>query len=291
MFSSGKTLLTAAVVGLTVIGFVHAAPHIDSGDENRALSMLNTARSEAGVPALIWDNNLKEGADIWAIEIAKVGYIHRSPAHQRDGAGELLAHFKALEMSSVLVTNPLISAVKLWLSFKDMDNFKTTVENYYETLGITEQILSDKATHIGCATRLGFADSGARDPLSSFTVCRVFKEVKPTTIIARQDLSPGPFQGDITFFNPALGACGWTDNDDSMIVALSHIKMGSQSNGNPLCGKTVRIEAEGKSVNVKVTDKCMGCAVNDIDVSPTVFKALFGDLGRGRVTGVTWTLV
>lgn len=109
--------------------------------------------------------------------------------------------------------------------------------------------------------------------------------------MARQDLSSGPFQGDITFFNPGLGACGWTDNDDSMIVAISHIKMGSQSNGNPLCGKTVRIQAEGKSVDVKVTDKCMGCAVNDIDVSPAVFKALLGDLGRGRVGGVTWTLV
>ncbi|UQC79524.1 SCP-like extracellular protein [Colletotrichum lupini] len=285
-----KTVVTGIAVGLTAVGMVHASTTIASGDENRALSMINTARSEAGAPPILWDNNLKEDADTWALLLARQGFIGRAPAHQRDGAGEVVAYFSSLSEDSVQVTNPLVSAVKLWLSFKDMNNFQTTVEDYYETLGTTEQLLSDKATHIGCSTRLG-KKGRAVNPLTSFTVCRVYKDVEPPAVMARQDLSPGPFQGDITFFSPGLGACGWTDNDNSMIVALSHIKMGSQSNGNPLCGKTVRIQAEGKSVDVKVTDKCMGCAVNDIDVSPAVFKALLGDLGRGRVGGVTWTLV
>ncbi|KXH59754.1 SCP-like extracellular protein [Colletotrichum salicis] len=287
---SVKTLITGVAVGLTAVDIVHAAPSLLSGDENRALSMLNTARSEAGVPAILLDNKLVQDADLWATALAAQGYIGRAPAHQRDGAGEVIAYFSSVAKDSVQVTNPLASAVKLWLSFKDMNNFQTTIENYYETFSTTEQLLSKEATHIGCSTRLGRKD-GAPDPLTSFTVCRVFKDLEPPAILARQDLSPGPFQGDITFFNPGLGACGWTDNDNSMIVAISHIKMGSQSNGNPLCGKTVRIQAEGKAVDVKVTDKCMGCAENDIDVSPAVFKALLGDLGRGRVSGVTWTLV
>ncbi|TQN67428.1 Allergen Asp f 7-like protein [Colletotrichum shisoi] len=114
---------------------------------------------------------------------------------------------------------------------------------------------------------------------------------EPIKLSARQDLNPGPFIGDITFFNPALGACGWTDNDGSMIVALSHIKMGSQSNGNPLCGRTVRIKGPNGQTDVKVTDKCMGCAETDIDVSPAVFEKVVGDKGLGRVGNIEWSLI
>ena len=35
--------------------------------------------------------------------------------------------------------------------------------------------------------------------------------------------------------------------------------MGTQSNGNPFCGRSATVYVDGKSVVVKLVDKCMGC--------------------------------
>jgi hypothetical protein len=64
--------------------------------------------------------------------------------------------------------------------------------------------------------------------------------------------------------------------------------MGSQSNGNPMCGKTITIHGGGKTTTATVKDKCMGCAPHDIDVSEKVFLELFGSLDGGREP-VTWS--
>ncbi|KAI6784216.1 Allergen Asp f-like protein [Emericellopsis cladophorae] len=92
--------------------------------------------------------------------------------------------------------------------------------------------------------------------------------------------------GEITYYTVGLGACGEDDagmDQVENIVALSHELMGTQSNGNPMCGQTITITVGGKSVSATVRDKCMGCAVNDIDVSEKVYKELFdGSLTSGR---------
>lgn len=102
----------------------------------------------------------------------------------------------------------------------------------------------------------------------------------------------GTYKGDITYYAVGMGACG---NDDSgkdnseNIVALSHEVMGSQSNDNPLCGKTVTIYGGGRIATAIVRDKCMGCRANDIDVSEKVYKQLYGGLSSGRIS-ISWTL-
>ncbi|KDR78242.1 hypothetical protein GALMADRAFT_209653 [Galerina marginata CBS 339.88] len=88
------------------------------------------------------------------------------------------------------------------------------------------------------------------------------------------------FRGDATFFAPGLGACGQHNNDNDLIVALSAPKYGNGSN----CGKRIKVNYKGKSVTVKVVDKCPGCASNDIDLSPAAFSRLANqDLGRIKV--------
>ncbi|KAL7412355.1 hypothetical protein BDY24DRAFT_416149 [Mrakia frigida] len=53
---------------------------------------------------------------------------------------------------------------------------------------------------------------------------------------------------------------------------------------------TATITYGGNSVKVKIVDRCEGCAIEDIDVTPTVFQALTGNMGLGRVTsGLTWS--
>ncbi|PQE18899.1 SCP-like extracellular protein [Rutstroemia sp. NJR-2017a BVV2] len=92
--------------------------------------------------------------------------------------------------------------------------------------------------------------------------------------------------GDLTYYDVGLGACGWTNADSEMVVALSWELMGTQSNGNPNCGKKIKVSYGGKSVVVKVVDKCMGCKTDDLDLSPAAFSALAPE-SAGRIKG-TW---
>jgi len=115
-------------------------------------------------------------------------------------------------------------------------------------------------------------------------------ELGGNNLQSRQDPSPGPFTGDLTHFTTGLGACGFDDTGKGGILALSHLKMGPPSNGNPLCDRRVELRANGRVAYATVRDKCMGCAYEDVDVSEDVFIALYDDLGIGRAP-VTWRLL
>ncbi|KAL6359145.1 hypothetical protein LRP88_07362 [Fusarium phalaenopsidis] len=96
--------------------------------------------------------------------------------------------------------------------------------------------------------------------------------------------------GELTYYDVGLGACGedHAGQDESVsIVALSAGLMGRQGNGNPYCGRTITLKANGATATAVVKDKCEGCAFNDIDVSKKVFKSLWGSLVPGR-TPVEW---
>lgn len=96
--------------------------------------------------------------------------------------------------------------------------------------------------------------------------------------------------GELTYYDVGMGACGFDDSgkdESENIVAISHVVMGTQSNGNPMCDQTISISANGKTIKATVRDKCMGCEPNDVDVSKAAFKELFGSLDLGR-TEVKW---
>lgn len=97
----------------------------------------------------------------------------------------------------------------------------------------------------------------------------------------------GPYKGDLTYYNPALGACGYTNSDSDKICAVSHVlfdaaSTGSNPNANPLCGLKLRLRRNGRSVDVKVVDRCVGCAETDLDVTEAVFEEV-ANLDQGRV--------
>ncbi|KAI4133839.1 MAG: hypothetical protein LQ347_002030 [Umbilicaria vellea] len=90
-----------------------------------------------------------------------------------------------------------------------------------------------------------------------------------------------------------MGACGTTSTADQPVIALSYLMMGTASNGNPLCGKTVTIHnaKTGASAQATVVDKCMGCCNHEsLDMSNSLFETLNGgSLTAGRVTsGISW---
>ncbi|KAI6881794.1 hypothetical protein KC360_g9018 [Hortaea werneckii] len=109
------------------------------------------------------------------------------------------------------------------------------------------------------------------------------------------------FTGDLTYYQPGLGACGVTSTEDDFIVALSHILFdeagsstdaGGNSNENPLCGRMLRAtryneEANAqRSVDLRVVDRCTGCEVDDLDTSLKAFERL-APSASGRVD-VSW---
>lgn len=104
------------------------------------------------------------------------------------------------------------------------------------------------------------------------------------------DCSSGsPCSGDITFYEAGLGACGeTTDGETDNVVALPWAFMGTQSNGNPFCGKTITISKGGKTVQATVVDKCMGCVGRDLDLSNKAFQDLGVDFSVGRTTADWW---
>jgi hypothetical protein len=86
-------------------------------------------------------------------------------------------------------------------------------------------------------------------------------------------------------------ACGdsGVDGESVHVVALPHEMMGTQSNGNPYCGKKVTITRGDKSCEATVMDKCMGCTGESIDLSRAAFRALASE-DEGRVDGIKWVL-
>lgn len=75
------------------------------------------------------------------------------------------------------------------------------------------------------------------------------------------------YTGDLTYYNPGLGACGIDSTDNDAVVAVSHytfdaMSVGSNPNANPLCGRKIRAkrvdERTGKSVSIDLTviDRC-----------------------------------
>lgn len=102
------------------------------------------------------------------------------------------------------------------------------------------------------------------------------------------------YTGDLTYYDPGLGACGVTNVDSDHTVAVSHVLFDAQPDGgnpnnNPLCGRTVSIiGADGSSYTATVTDRCVGCAEADLDLTPDFFTLVVPN-GDGRVHNMKWS--
>lgn len=94
--------------------------------------------------------------------------------------------------------------------------------------------------------------------------------------------------GDITYYNLGLTACGrvYADNDMVAAVAFGYFTF-SNPNYDPMCGRqaVIRDPTTSKSIVVTIVDKCEGCKIDDIDVSPSAFEMLKPKtVGRFKVT-------
>ncbi|KAB5587355.1 Rare lipoprotein A-like double-psi beta-barrel protein [Ceratobasidium theobromae] len=97
--------------------------------------------------------------------------------------------------------------------------------------------------------------------------------------------------------NPSVGtgACGWYNKDSELVAAIgTSVYQEMMVDGNPnhakACGKMAKVTWKGKSVTVKVVDRCPGCGYNDIDLSPAAFQKLAA-LGVGKLYGSSWKFI
>jgi len=103
------------------------------------------------------------------------------------------------------------------------------------------------------------------------------------------------YTGDATFYSPGLGACGQTNGPNDFIAAASYKLFDSfpgataNPNNNPICGKSLTAKVNGKSVTVRITDRCAGCqGEGDLDFTPAAFQKL-APLSVGRIHGMKWS--
>ncbi|KAI5859712.1 hypothetical protein GGS23DRAFT_600096 [Durotheca rogersii] len=110
------------------------------------------------------------------------------------------------------------------------------------------------------------------------------------------------YDGEITYYNAALGACGYPDegkDDSENIVAIpkdfwdaisTATSYGINQPAHPLCDKTITIStADGKTAKAVIRDRCAGCVGSAIDVTPHAFLQLFGSLDGGRLEA-SWSI-
>ncbi|KAF7626935.1 Expansin B [Meloidogyne graminicola] len=80
-----------------------------------------------------------------------------------------------------------------------------------------------------------------------------------------------------------------------MLVAISHTEWNSAAfpnpNNDPLCKNIcLKVAYKGKSVKLRVKDKCPGCTKTHADLSKPAFEKL-APLSVGHVYGATLTFV
>ncbi|KAG2044768.1 RlpA-like double-psi beta-barrel-protein domain-containing protein-containing protein [Suillus americanus] len=130
-------------------------------------------------------------------------------------------------------------------------------------------------------------------------VARVAVQAAAQTTPASSGGAPNGFLSGInagqgTYYSTGLGACGITNKDSDYIAAVSHLLFdsypnydGVNPNTNPVCNQQVTATYQGKSVTVKITDRCTGCDIKDLDFSPSAFSQL-ADESLGRID-IDWS--
>ncbi|KAI0790207.1 RlpA-like double-psi beta-barrel-protein domain-containing protein-containing protein [Irpex lacteus] len=123
-------------------------------------------------------------------------------------------------------------------------------------------------------------------------------QILTLTVLAAASLTSGApsakRQVGQTFTGDGLGACGRSNTAADHIVAVSASFYDTfpghttNPNNNPVCGRQMTVSYQGRSTTVTVVDRCVGCQLHDIDLSPAAFSDL-APTSVGRIQ-VSWIL-
>ncbi|KAI1842889.1 hypothetical protein JX265_012018 [Neoarthrinium moseri] len=107
-------------------------------DQQNALDAHNSARSEIGSAALVWDSSLAADAQAWAEHLVSVGSLTHSDV---SGQGENL--YMGYD------STPLVSAANGWIAEKSSYNGEAISSTNYMSFGHYTQVVWGSTTHVG----------------------------------------------------------------------------------------------------------------------------------------------
>ena len=94
------------------------------------------------------------------------------------------------------------------------------------------------------------------------------------------------YSGVATFYGATgAGNCSFPASSSRMIAAMNH----ADYENSQACGATVKVTSGGKSVTVKIVDRCPECPPGAIDLSQEAFTQL-APASAGRID-ITWQLL
>ncbi len=186
---------------------------------------------------------------------------------------------KQLKESSVEQTTTSSSSVAPTTT---VEKTITPTSSSATTIEVTSSSSSSSSTYVEPTT--------TSEAESTTTTSEASTVVSSTAAAASSSSSSSTFSGDGTYYSPGLGACGDTNSDSDYIVAISEDLFDTEAtanpNNNPFCGRKIKASRNGASVEVTVVDRCTGCALHDLDFSPSAFDNL-GEEAEGRIT-IDW---
>ncbi|KAI8975222.1 RlpA-like double-psi beta-barrel-protein domain-containing protein-containing protein, partial [Mycotypha africana] len=104
------------------------------------------------------------------------------------------------------------------------------------------------------------------------------------------------FSGTATWYKPATeggpqAACnGEHIDNDSPIVALNADQYGDLDGKSKYCHKKIKIQGQKGSVSATILDACPECSYGDLDLTPSLFKKVVGDMDIGE-SDITWHFI
>jgi expansin (peptidoglycan-binding protein) len=106
--------------------------------------------------------------------------------------------------------------------------------------------------------------------------------------VSAAPLAKRDYSGRATYYAVGLGACGGTNSDSEMVVALNTAQYGNTGVRSSWCGKRITISNGGNTQTATVVDACPTCSYGSLDMSPALFSALTnGNMGLG-VFQMSW---
>ncbi|ORY24587.1 RlpA-like double-psi beta-barrel-protein domain-containing protein-containing protein, partial [Naematelia encephala] len=126
---------------------------------------------------------------------------------------------------------------------------------------------------------------------------KIFTALALVSLVAAAPVSPAAesslekrtsHTGRATWFDVGLGNCGWYSQNSDYVLAMSEAFYDENNGAN--CGQGVYLKntANGNTAYAVMVDSCPGCSRDQVDLSPSLFKALASDgLGEGELT-LTW---
>lgn len=104
------------------------------------------------------------------------------------------------------------------------------------------------------------------------------------------------FKGTATWYKPATeggseGAChGVHIDNNSPYVALNRPQYGNLDSNSKWCGKKIKITGPAGTATATIMDACPECDSGDLDLTPSLFKKVVGDMNKG-VGSISWEVV